>query len=93
MKNEKPFEFYSIISGVLFFIAASLFLPIFFEFIDTGIVMKLPTLVVAVGLFLSSLLSLFLGILQNSITYSRREFKRLYYLSIPLTHSKNDGVE
>lgn len=89
MKNEKPFEFYSIISGILFFGALFLFVPVLFSFLETGVVLKLPTLVVSVGLFLSSLLSLFLGILQNSITYSRREFRRLHYLSIPLTLNKN----
>ena len=89
MKNEKPFEFYSIISGFLFFIALFLFVPVLLNFVETGVVLKLPTLVVSVGLFLSSLLSFFLGILQNSITYSRREFKRLHYLSIPSPNNKN----
>lgn len=89
MKNEKPFEFYSIISAFLFFVGLFLFVPVLISFLETGVVLKLPTLVISVGLFLSSLLCLFLGVLQNSITYSRREFKRLHYLSIPLTFNKN----
>jgi glycosyltransferase involved in cell wall biosynthesis len=83
MKNEKPFFFYSIISGALLFFGLYLFVPVLLDFMRTGLVLKLPTVVVSVGLFIAALMGFFLAIVQHSIAHSRREFKRLHYLSIP----------
>ena len=54
-----------------------------FDFLETGLVPRLPTGVLAVGFVLLSFLSLVCGMVLDSVARGRKEFKRLTYLAIP----------
>ncbi|MCW8084935.1 glycosyltransferase family 2 protein [Sabulicella glaciei] len=82
VQRERPFEFFSILAGLLAVVALGLGLPVVFEFIETGLVPRLPTAVLASALILSALLSFAVGLILQAITHSRREMKRLAYLAL-----------
>jgi glycosyltransferase involved in cell wall biosynthesis len=81
--SERPLRFFTIIAAL--FVAASLALviPIFLTYLQTGLVPRLPTAVLATGAMLAAMLSLLCGTVMHAVTLGRREAKRLRYLAIP----------
>jgi glycosyltransferase involved in cell wall biosynthesis len=80
LKHEKPMLFFSSLAGVLVMLSLSLGVPVVLEFLSTGLVPRLPTAVLAAAIMLSSVISLFTGLILDTVTHSRREVKRLHYL-------------
>lgn len=82
-KEEKPFLVFGIMSLVLAAISLLLAWPLLLTFIDTGLVPRLPTAILATGLMLLAFLTLACGAILDVVTLGRREVKRLSYLSLP----------
>jgi len=80
LKHEKPMLFFSCLAGVLVMLSLSLGVPIVLEFLSTGLVPRVPTAVLAAAIMLSAVMSLFTGLILDTVTRSRREVKRLHYL-------------
>ena len=80
--REKPFAFFGGISLGLLLIMFGLFVPIYRTYLITGLVPKLPTLILIGVLGIASLISLVTGLVTEGLTIARKEFKRLIYLSI-----------
>jgi glycosyltransferase involved in cell wall biosynthesis len=80
--REKPFVFFGGISLGLMLIIFGLFVPIYQTYLITGLVPKFPTLILIAALGIASLISLVTGLITESLTIARKEFKRLIYLSI-----------
>jgi len=82
-KEVEPLAFF----GVFFILLAALSLilgyPIVIEFLKTGLVPRFPTAILSMGVMLLAFLSLTCGLILDSLSYSRREAKRLKYLSFP----------
>lgn len=77
-RNYKPLGFYGIIAAILAVISVAFFIPVFKDFLVTGMVEKFPTLIVCVFVMLSALLSLAAGlILSNQAKNDRRTFEVL----------------
>lgn len=75
-KNYKPFGFFGAISFFLMLAAAILFVPVLFEYIKTGLVLRFPTLIVSGFLALAAIQSFFSGmILSELAAKERREFE------------------
>jgi hypothetical protein len=72
-------------AGCLGLIALSLSLaaPLAVTFIETGLVPRLPTAVLAMGLMVLAFLSLACGLVLDTVTRGRIEMKRLHYLNLP----------
>lgn len=88
--TERPFFFYSIVSFLFLVCSLVLFLPIFSEYLNTGLVPRLPSAILSLGLILIGFLLFFSGMILQAIKLSRYELKLLAYLKIPLDHSKNE---
>jgi hypothetical protein len=58
-------------------------MPVLTTFLATGLVPRLPTAVLATGLMLLSFLSFACGLILDSVSRGRKEFKRISYLTIP----------
>lgn len=82
-KNERPLKFFSAMGAVLLSISLLLGIPLVVTFIQTGLVPRLPTAVLATGLTLLSALSMVTGLVLDTVTRGRREMLRLAYLAIP----------
>lgn len=82
VKEERPMQFFSLVGLALF--AASLILgwPVIATFIETGLVPRLPTAVLAVGTMILAAVSFIAGLILDTVTLSRRELKRLHYLGL-----------
>lgn len=83
IKMERPLEFFFIIFSALAASSIVLSWPIFTEYIETGLVPRFPTAILSTGMMILAFLSLTAGFILDGITLSRRELKRLNYLSIP----------
>ena len=82
LKEERPQFFFSAISLLLMAIALVLGIPIIVGWMETGLVPRFPTALLATGISLMAFLSLAAGVILDTVTRGRREIKRLHYLSI-----------
>lgn len=83
VKEERPLPFFASVGTALALAGIVLGMPVVIEFLETGLVPRLPTALLATGLELLSFLSFTAGLILDSVTRGRREVKRLAYLAIP----------
>ena len=83
VKEERPLQFFSIAALLLLLAGIGVGLPVVLEFLHTGLVMRLPTGVLATGLVIVAFLALNAGLVLDSVSRGRKEVKRLAYLSVP----------
>ena len=81
-RSEKPLRFFSIIGALLMLASIILIIPVVVTYVEQGIVPRLPTAVLSVGIMLVAVLSMACGLILDTVTHSRREIKRLAYLEI-----------
>jgi glycosyltransferase involved in cell wall biosynthesis len=86
-RSERPLRFFAVIGGLLALAAVILAIPIVITFIETGLVPRLPTAVLSMGLMIMALLSVSSGLVLDTVTRGRREMKMLAYLSQPTLKS------
>jgi glycosyltransferase involved in cell wall biosynthesis len=81
IKEERPLAFFGAFCAAL--MAASLVLawPVVETWLETGLVPRLPTALLATGLALLGSLSLACGLILDSVARGRREMRRLHYLA------------
>ena len=72
-KNTKPFIFFSILSAIFMIIALVLFIPVFIEYLKTGLVPRIPTLIVSIGMMMFSFLTLNSGITLSVLKRQERQ--------------------
>ena len=76
-KNYKPLKFFSVIGCILGILSILLFLPVLIEYLNTGLVPKLPTLVFSSMLMLATLLSFVCGFILDTETQKDKQFFEL----------------
>lgn len=81
--TERPFIFFSIISIMLALFSVIISIPLVITYLQTGLVPRFPTAVLATGSMICAALSAVCGAVLNTVTIGRQEIKRLHYLSIP----------
>lgn len=91
IKEEKPLAFFSCASIVLAVLALVLASPIFITFRETGLVPRIPTAILSMGLMFMSFLSLTCGLVLDTVTKGRKEAKRMAYLGVPIRFTKAPG--
>jgi len=80
---ERPVLFFGGIAALLLVAAVILALPLVFTYLDTGLVPRFPTAILATGMTIVAVLSFFAGLILDTVTRGRREVRRLAYLSLP----------
>jgi hypothetical protein len=83
VKQERPLQFFSISGLFLALLGIGFGIPVILTFLETGLVPRLPTALLAMGLMLLSFLSFSVGLILESVAQGRKEMKRLAYLGIP----------
>jgi hypothetical protein len=83
VQRERPLMFFSVAAAALLAAAILLAVPLLATFLETGLVPRLPTAVLATGLALLSFLSLASGLILDTVSRGRLEAKRLAYLALP----------
>lgn len=75
-KNYRPFAFFGILSLILLLIAIGFFIPVFVEYVKTGLVPKVPTLLGCGFVAVMAIQSFFAGMILENIKQSdKREFE------------------
>jgi glycosyltransferase involved in cell wall biosynthesis len=82
-RSEKPLHFFAAIGIFLTLVSIGLAIPIIITYVEEGIVPRLPTAVLSMGLMILAMLSLSSGMVLDTVTRGRREMKLLAYLSQP----------
>lgn len=72
-KNYKPFQFFGCISMILLIVAIILFIPVFAEYLNTGLVRRFPTLIVCGFLVIAALLSFSSGIILDTLVQKHKQ--------------------
>ena len=80
---ERPVLFYGIIAALLMLVAVVLTVPLLITYLETGLVPRFPTAILATGLVIVAVLSFFAGLILDTVTRGRREMRRLAYLAQP----------
>jgi glycosyltransferase involved in cell wall biosynthesis len=83
VREERPIQFFGVAGLLAVALAALLAAPVLLVYLKTGLVPRLPSLVVAVGLVVTALLSFFCGLVLDSVSRLRLEQRRLAYLAWP----------
>lgn len=74
--DYRPMQFFGILSALLVIIALILFVPVFSEYLHTGLVPRIPTLITSGFITAAAILSLFTGFILRTIKNNdRREFE------------------
>ena len=77
-KEYKPAAFFNIIAGMFLIISLILGTPVFIEYFNTGLVPRIPTLIVACILVIISLLLFISGLILQVIVKKHRQLYELY---------------
>jgi glycosyltransferase involved in cell wall biosynthesis len=81
-KEIRPFQFFSALSFLLTVVALLLVYPVVVTFVETGLVPRFPTAILATGLMILAFVSFTAGLILDSLRRARRESKRLFYLQL-----------
>lgn len=82
-RSEKPLRCFTAIGIFLALVSIGLAIPIVITYFEEGIVPRLPTAVLSMGLMIMAILSVSSGLVLDTVTRGRREMKLLAYLSQP----------
>lgn len=82
-KEIRPARFYGVIAMLLSIASVVISLPLLITYIETGLVPRFPTAILATGLMLLAAISLGSGMVLDSVARGRLEYKRLVYLGMP----------
>lgn len=81
-KDYKPMAFFGFLSILATIVAMMFFIPVFIEYLNTGLVLQFPTLIVCGFTFLTAIVSLFAGVMLSSMRQKDRQDFEYLLLSI-----------
>lgn len=82
-RYERPLAFFGFIALVLALMAIILAIPLFITYLETGLVPRFPTAILATGLVILSALNGMCGLILDTVVRGRLEVRRLAYLGYP----------
>jgi glycosyltransferase involved in cell wall biosynthesis len=82
LKQTRPLFLFAVLAAISAFTSLALGASVVLEFLETGLVPRLPTAVAAASLMVMSGVSFATGLILDSLAYTQQETKRLAYLSI-----------
>ncbi|NIF57552.1 glycosyltransferase [Enterobacter sp. Ap-916] len=88
--SERPFSFFGIFALIMAMVSLVLGFPILTEYLQVGLVPRLPTAVLAASIMIAAALSFVCGLVLDNVTRGRHEMKRLVYLGIALPDTRED---
>lgn len=72
-RTYKPAGFFGLVALALMIVSAIFFIPVFAAYLQTGLVGKFPTLIVAGFTFIAAIISWFSGIMLQTMTLKNRQ--------------------
>jgi len=90
-KEYHPFRFFFMLSALLVLTSLVLGIPVIIEFVETGLVPRVPTAILSTGLMVLAGIGVTCGLILDTVSRARREIKRLHYQSLPSIHEVLHG--
>lgn len=72
-KNYRPMIFFGLVAAILFLLGAGMFTSVFVEFLNTGLVLRLPTLIVSTVTVLAAIIFFAIGLILDIIIRKHRQ--------------------
>lgn len=88
-KETQPFRFFSAIGTALLLTCLGLGMPLIVVYLETGLVPRFPTAILAAAIAQLGFLSFAIGLVLEAITSGRREAKRMRYLDLDAVANKS----
>jgi glycosyltransferase involved in cell wall biosynthesis len=88
-KETRPLRFFSAIGAMLLIICAGLGAPLIVTYLETGLVPRFPTAILAAAIAQLGFLSFAIGLVLEAIAQGRREAKRMRYLDLDAVANKS----
>lgn len=80
-KEIRPARFFGVLSIVFFLVSFGLAAPLLTTYLETGLVPRFPTAILATGLSLMGTISMVCGLILDSVARGRMEQKRIWYMT------------
>lgn len=92
-KDYKPFSFFGFIALLLFIIGGVMFIPVFTDFLKTGLVPRFPTLFVSICFMIIAVMALVCGFILDTVAkFNRKDFEvKLNIIRLLLKNDRSDG--
>ncbi len=81
-RDYRPLVFFSFVSLIMTILSLILFIPVFNEYLETGLVPRYPTLIVSGFIFITAILTFFCGVILEVISQKHRQLYEML-LNIP----------
>lgn len=89
-REYRPFAFFTCVAALLWLVSLVLFIPVFVEFMNTGLVMRFPTLIVSGVIAIMGLLLWVCGIILSVIVKKHRQLYEIFLNQIESGYRKNE---
>lgn len=86
--QEFPFRVLGLIALLTAVISLLLGVPVICEYLQTGLVPRLPTAILAATMGGMAFVCFISGVILNTVTHGRYEMRRLHYLALPAKHDE-----
>ncbi|MGE0629998.1 MAG: glycosyltransferase [Hyphomicrobiaceae bacterium] len=81
LRETRPLRFFGLVASAFMAAGVISMVPVLLEYVETGLVTKLPTWIMSMAFAMLSLVTVVCGIILDSVARGRAETKRLAYLS------------
>ena len=81
-RDYRPLVFFSFVSLIMTILSLILFIPVFNEYLETGLVPRYPTLIVSGFIFITAILTFFCGVILEVVSQKHRQLYEML-LNIP----------
>lgn len=88
LKEARPFIFFGLFFIIFSGLALLLMIPVLQTYLQTGLVPRFPTVIIAASLMSLGFVFFTCGLILDSVARGRRELKRMAYLSFPIAASQ-----
>lgn len=92
-RQYKPLAFFTVLALLLTLVSTAFFIPVLFDFLETGIVEKFPTLIVCGFVELAAIQSVFAGLILHNLGVKERRDFELYLNGIQERYIREKRVE
>ncbi|WP_424244974.1 glycosyltransferase involved in cell wall biosynthesis [Elusimicrobium posterum] len=82
IREERPLLFFTSVAAAAAAFAIILAIPVFVDYINTGLVAKIPTAVLVTGIMVWSLMLFTTGLILDTIVKNRKEHRRQLFMNI-----------
>ena len=82
-RQFKPLWFYGLFTAFFALLSTTIMVPIWFDYVQTGVVERFPSVFLSIGIMICAVISLVCGLIMEHASRNQREKKYLQYLRYP----------